>query len=147
MKASQEFFQQFMLLYRSFEHHLNDVLGNYGLYRAQWSILHYLANNGSATLVELAQYLRVEKPTITRTISRLENIGYLSHIPGKDRREKRIEMSETGYILYAEVRIAVDALEEDILSGVSEAQQQQTTRIMKGIRHQLTSKEHTNEQK
>ena len=144
MKPSQEFFQQFMLLYRSFEHHLNDVLGNYGLYRAQWSILHYLANNESATLVELAQYLRVEKPTITRTISRLEKIGYLSLVPGKDRREKRVEMSESGVALYIEVRKAVDLLEEDILSGITESQQQQTISIMKGIRHQLTSKEHTN---
>ncbi|HSP23439.1 MAG TPA: MarR family transcriptional regulator [Planococcus sp. (in: firmicutes)] len=142
MKSSQEFFQQFMLLYRSFEHHLNDVLGNYGLYRAQWSILHYLANNGSATLVELAQYLRVEKPTITRTISRLEKIGYLSHVPGKDRREKRVEMSDSGAALYVEVRQAVDLLEEDILSDIPEAQQQQTIRIMKGIRQQLTRKEH-----
>ena len=143
MKSSQEFFQQFMLLYRSFEHHLNDVLGNYGLYRAQWSILHYLANNGSATLVELAQYLRVEKPTITRTINRLEKIGYLSLVPGKDRREKRVEMSESGAALYLEVRKAVDSLEEDILYGIPEAQQQQTTSIMKQIRNQLTRKEHS----
>lgn len=143
MKPSQEFFQQFMLLYRSFEHHLNDVLGNYGLYRAQWSILHYLANNGSATLVELAQYLRVEKPTITRTINRLEKIGYLSLVPGKDRREKRVEMSDSGAALYLEVRQAVDALEEDILFDIPEAQQQQTTHIMKQIRNQLTRKENT----
>lgn len=143
MKPSQEFFQQFMLLYRSFEHHLNDVLGNYGLYRAQWSILHYLANNGSATLVELAQYLRVEKPTITRTINRLEKIGYLSLVPGKDRREKRVEMSDSGAALYLEVRQAVDALEEDILFDIPEAQQLQTTRIMKQIRNQLTRKENT----
>lgn len=143
MKPSQEFFQQFMLLYRSFEHHLNDVLGNYGLYRAQWSILHYLANNGSATLVELAQYLRVEKPTITRTINRLEKIGYLSLVPGKDRREKRVEMSDSGAALYLEVRQAVDALEEDILFDIPEAQQLQTTRIMKQIRNQLTRKEKT----
>lgn len=143
MKSSQDFFHQFVLLYRSFEHHLNDVLSNYGLYRAQWSILHYLAHNGSATLVELAQYLRVEKPTISRTIGRLEKIGYLSHIPGKDRREKRIEMSESGAALYIEVRKAVDALEEEILAGIPESQQQQTITIMKGIRHQLTNKEHT----
>lgn len=143
MKSSQEFFHQFVLFYRSFEHHLNDVLSQYGLYRAQWSILHYLTNNGSATLIELAHYLRVEKPTITRTINRLEKIGYLSHIPGKDRREKRMEMSEAGAALYIEVRKAVDSLEEGILSGISDEQQQETTRIMKQMRHHLTSKEHT----
>ncbi len=141
MKSSQEFFQQFVLLYRSFEHHLNDVLNDYGLYRAQWSILHYLAKNESATLVELAHYLRVEKPTITRTITRLENIGYLAHIPGKDRREKRVEMSESGATLYVEVRKAVDLLEEGILSGISVEQQQETTRIMKQMHHHLISKE------
>lgn len=143
MKTSQEFFHQFVLLYRSFEHHLNDVLSTYGLYRAQWSILHYLANNGSATLVELAHYLRVEKPTITRTINRLESAGYLSHVPGKDRREKRVEMSHSGTALYKEVRIAVDLLEEGILSGIPEDIQSQTTGIMKHIHDKLTHKEHT----
>lgn len=143
MKTSQEFFHQFVLLYRSFEHHLNDVLSIYGLYRAQWSILHYLTNNGSATLVELAHYLRVEKPTITRTIARLEKIGYLSHVPGKDRREKRVEMSASGAALYVEVRKAVDLLEEGILSGIPDDHQLETTRIMKQMRHHLTSKEHT----
>lgn len=88
IETYQKFFQQFLLLYRPFENNLNIQLNKHDLHRAQWSILHFLINYGSATLVELANYQGVEKPTITRTIARLEELGYVEHVPSKDKREK-----------------------------------------------------------
>lgn len=126
-----------MQLYRPFEHHLNIQLGKHDLYRAQWTILYYLANNGSATLVELAHYQSVEKPTVTRTISRLEELQYVEHVPGKDKREKRMQLTELGRKLYADVRLTVDRFEQDILKGISEKEQLETIRIMEKIRSNL----------
>ena len=130
-----------MLLYRPFEHHLNIGLSKHGLYRAEWTILHYLANNESATLVELAQYQRVEKPTMTRIVRSLEESGFIEHIPGKDRREKPMKLTDLGKKVYAEVRVTVDRFEQEILQGISEEQQQETIRVMKEIRNNLISKE------
>ncbi|ETP67101.1 MarR family transcriptional regulator [Planococcus glaciei] len=130
-----------MLLYRPFEHHLNIELGKHGLYRAEWTILYYLANNESATLVELAQYQRVEKPTMTRIIRSLEESGFIEHIPGKDRREKPMKLTELGKKVYAEVRVTVDRFEQDILEGISEEQQLEAIEVMNAIRNQLISKE------
>ncbi|WP_192892935.1 MarR family winged helix-turn-helix transcriptional regulator [Planococcus salinus] len=129
------------MLYRPFESQLNVQLAKHDLYRAQWSVLHYLATNGSATLVELAHYQRVEKPTVTRTVTRLEELNYLEHIPGKDRREKRVRLSPLGESLYKEVRLTVDQFEQEILKGISEKDQLAAIQIMKEIRSNLISKE------
>jgi MarR family transcriptional regulator, transcriptional regulator for hemolysin len=125
------------MLYRPFENQLNVQLGKHQLHRAQWTILYYLANYGSATLIELAKYQGVEKPTITRTTNGLEELGFVGHIPGKDKREKRIDLTERGWTLYKEVRMTIDEFEADILKGISEEDQQETIDLMVNIRNNI----------
>ncbi|MGG3448319.1 MarR family winged helix-turn-helix transcriptional regulator [Domibacillus aminovorans] len=137
MKTYRKFFQQLLLLYRPFENRLNTRLAKHDLYRAQWSTLYYLFNNGSATLVELSNYQYVEKPTVTRTIHRLEELGYVEHVPGKDRREKRMQLTELGKNIYKDVRVTIDQFEQDILKGISEEEQLEAIRIMTEIRNNI----------
>ncbi|WP_342603199.1 MarR family transcriptional regulator [Peribacillus sp. FSL E2-0159] len=137
IKTYQKFFQQLLLLYRPFENNLNIQLGKHDLHRAQWSILYYLTNYGSATLVELATYQSVEKPTITRTIARLEELGYVEHVPSKDKREKRMRLTELGKKVYSEVRVTIDHYEQDILKGITEEEQLAAIRIMGEIRNNI----------
>ncbi|USK77623.1 MarR family winged helix-turn-helix transcriptional regulator [Peribacillus frigoritolerans] len=137
MKTFQKFFQQLLLLYRPFENNLNIQLNKHDLHRAQWSILYYLNNYGSATLVELANYQSVEKPTITRTIARLEELGYVEHVPSKDKREKRMRLTELGKKVYSEVRVTIDQYEQEILEGITEEEQLAAIRIMGEIRNNI----------
>ncbi|CEG21269.1 putative HTH-type transcriptional regulator [Planococcus massiliensis] len=143
IKTFQEFFQQYMLMYRPFESQLNQELGKHGLHRAQWTILYYLVNEGPSTLVELAHYQRVEKPTMTRTVSRLEELGYVDHLPGKDRREKRMQLTAEGTKVYQKVRVTIDKFEQEILEGIPEDTQQLIIESMKAIRMNLINKEST----
>jgi MarR family transcriptional regulator for hemolysin len=140
IKTFRKFFQQLLLVYRPFENQLNVQLAKHDLYRAQWSILYYISNNGSATLVELALYQGVEKPTITRTISRLEELGYIEQIPGKDKREKRMQLTALGRNVYEDVRVTIDEFELDILKGISEEEQLEAIRIMGEVRNNLTKR-------
>ena len=137
IKISQKFFHQLLMMYRPFENRLNVHLAEHQLYRAQWSILYYLAQNGTATLVELSHYMSVEKPTITRTISRLEELGYVEHVPGKDKREKRMQLSDAGKKVYQDVRVTIDQYEQEILAGITEHQQIETIQIMEEIQHNI----------
>jgi MarR family transcriptional regulator, transcriptional regulator for hemolysin len=137
IKTYQKFFQQLVLLYRPFENNLNIQLGKHHLYRAQWTILYYLSNYGSATLVELSNYQRVEKPTVTRTINRLEELGYVEHVPSKDKREKRMQLTELGTNVYKDVRVTIDQFEQDLLKGISEEEQLEAIRIMEEIRKNI----------
>ncbi|MCM3089839.1 MarR family transcriptional regulator [Cytobacillus sp. AMY 15.2] len=137
METFQRFFHQLVLLYRPFENRLNNELSKHQLYRAQWSIMYYLFNDGSITLVELSHYLGVEKPTVTRTIAKLEEMGYLEPVPTKDKREKRMQLTATGRWVYQEVRAAIDEFEKEILKGISEEEQLEGIRMMSEIRKNL----------
>ena len=131
------FFQQLTQLYRPFENKLNVELGKHQLYRAQWSILYYIVNFGSPTLVEISNYLGVEKPTVTRTINRLEELGYVENIPGKDKREKRMQLTDLGKNVYQKVRENVDEFEKEMIKGVSEKELLEAIQVMKTIRNNL----------
>jgi MarR family transcriptional regulator, transcriptional regulator for hemolysin len=87
--------------------------------------------------VELSNYQGVEKPTVTRTISRLEELGFVEQVPSKDRREKRMQLTELGHKVYTEVRLTIDEYEQSILKGFTEEEQLEAIRIMEGIRSNL----------
>ncbi|MBZ9534652.1 MarR family transcriptional regulator [Cytobacillus oceanisediminis] len=137
MKTSQRFFQQLLLLYRPFENKLVHVLGTHHIQRAQWTILFYLYEYGSATLVELSSYQGVEKPTITRTIQQLEALGYVEQMTSQDKREKRMQLTELGKETYLTVRIAVDKFEEEIVHNLTENDLKEAIQIMSSIRNNL----------
>ncbi|MEN1970378.1 MarR family transcriptional regulator [Lentibacillus sp. N15] len=126
-----------MLLYRPFENRLNVQLNKHNLHRAQWTILYYLYNNGPTTLVEISNYQGVEKPTTTRTFARLEELGYVEQMPGKDKREKRMRLTEHGRNIYEHVRVTIDQFEEENLKGISEEEQLKTIQIMEEIRNNI----------
>jgi DNA-binding MarR family transcriptional regulator len=96
-----------------------------------------LANFGSATLVELSDYQSVEKPTVTRIINRLEELGYIEQVPSKDKREKRMQLTKHGQKVYKDVRVTIDTFEQDILKGISEEEQLEAIRIMREIRNNI----------
>ncbi|OCA89154.1 MarR family transcriptional regulator [Bacillus wudalianchiensis] len=125
------------MLYRPFENRLNILLGEHGLYRAQWTVLYYLANFGPSTPVELANYQSVEKPTMTRTIHRLKELEYLETIPTKDKREKKMQLTALGKKVYEDVRVSIDEFEQDILEGISEEEQLKAIQIMKAIQQNI----------
>ncbi|MCS0543826.1 hypothetical protein NXY55_28025, partial [Aeromonas veronii] len=75
--------------------------------------------------------------TVTRTINRLEELGYVENIPGKDKREKRMQLTDLGKKVYLEVRETVDEFEKEITEGVSEKELLQAIQIMKTIRNNL----------
>lgn len=125
------------MLFRPFENKLVVLLSEHNIQRAQWTIMYYLFNFGTATLVELSNYQSVEKPTITRTINQLEDFGFVEKVPSKDKREKRMQLTELGRKVYNEVRVTIDQYEEGILKGIPETEQLQAIQIMSEIRNNL----------
>lgn len=137
MKTAQTFFHRLIMLYRPFEHKLNEILNENNLHRAQWTILYYLYHQGPATSVMIAQYLSVEKPTVTRAFKSLTSQQYVKPIVGKDRREKLMQLTDFGKETYENVRISIDAFEQEILNGVTKAEQQAMIETMNMIRNNI----------
>ena len=83
------FFQQQRYLVKE----LNETLAKHDLYHAQFTILYLLRENGTMSLTAIWKYLDVEAPTVTRTVTRLEQMGYVKRVEGVDKREKIIELT------------------------------------------------------
>ncbi|AFS79734.1 transcriptional regulator, MarR family [Gottschalkia acidurici 9a] len=85
---------------RYFNKKLNEKISSLGLYSSQWGIILYLYKKKKCTQVELSNYLHVEAPTITRTINRMEKMGWVIREDGDDKREKYIRLTEKAYDIY-----------------------------------------------
>ena len=87
-------------LARNFTKKLNEKICPLGLYSSQWGIILYLYEKKQCTQIKLCQYLGVEAPTITRTLTRMEEMGLVIRSEGKDKRERLIELTEKTYEMF-----------------------------------------------
>jgi len=119
----QGIFQRFFSLYRPLVSKLNELLGQYDLSYSLWQVIFYLKTNGPSSLVDIANYYNIEKPSITRRVYRLEEKLIVRAISSKDKREKIIELTEKGEELYKVCRKRITELEHNVMKGITENEQ------------------------
>lgn len=135
----QGLFQRFFSLHRPLISKLNELLGEYDLSYSLWQVILYLKNNQPSSLVDIANYYNIEKPSITRRVQRLEERLIVKTISGKDRREKIIELNEIGEKLYDVCRERITQLENDVVKGISEDDQIITFETLPKIQKNITN--------
>ncbi|QED46779.1 MarR family winged helix-turn-helix transcriptional regulator [Cytobacillus dafuensis] len=135
MKNNQsELFHQINQFTRHFSKLLNENLVPLGLYSAQWAIIYRLKTEGSSTQKELSSYLGVEAPTMTRTLGRLEKSGWIARIPGTDKREKKIKLTDAALTEYPNWLKAVRSSEEQVLHRITNTEIVQMLDLMKRMK-------------
>ncbi|TGE34675.1 MarR family transcriptional regulator [Desulfosporosinus sp. Sb-LF] len=122
---------------RFFVNKLNEQIAAYDLHHSQWMIVYYLKNFGASTLVDIANYMNVEKSSVTRTADRLEKNALIERIPVKDKRERRIQLTDLGEEVYTACRQIVDEFECNIMKGTTEEEQETVIKTMLRIRANL----------
>jgi MarR family transcriptional regulator, transcriptional regulator for hemolysin len=142
----QGFFQRYLFLYRPLISKLNELLAPFDLSYSQWQIIFYVKDNGPSTLVDISTHYNVEKPTITRTVQRLEEKQIMKQVPGKDKREKKIQLTESGEEVYKACRKKITEMEHSVMKGISEEEKQAAFEILPKVRKNiLNSEEDENE--
>lgn len=134
-----EFFHQFHQVNRQLSKNMNERLTSLGLYSTQWTIIYYLKNYGPATQAKICQYLHVEAPTIARTVSRLEKGGWIKRKPGKDKREKLIDLTTAARDEFGKWREQTANFEAQVLKGIPIEEQQQMINIFKKMMDNMNS--------
>lgn len=119
----QNFFQQYIRLHRSIISELNEILGEHDLSFSFWEVLFYVNRNGPSTLVEISNYYNIEKPSITRRVHRLIDRGLIEAVPTKDRREKKIQLTELGEETFMDCRRKITGLENEVLKVIPDNEQ------------------------
>ncbi|MCM3568194.1 MarR family winged helix-turn-helix transcriptional regulator [Neobacillus mesonae] len=118
--TNHQLFHTLHQLSRHLTNKLNETLKPMGLYGSQWAVIFILQKKGSLTQKELCDYLFVEAPPMTRTIQRLVKQGYVRQLPGQDRREKHIQLTEEALQEYPKWEQAVNKMNQDLLQYLPE---------------------------
>ena len=99
-------------LSRIMQSRLEGTICAHGLTRLMWCVLTGVGEEGVKTPSELADYVGVTRPAMSRLLRALEDKGYLNrrNAGGRDGRAVVIELTERGAEITRETRKEVDAL-------------------------------------
>ncbi|MBT0773445.1 MarR family transcriptional regulator [Kineosporia sp. J2-2] len=117
------------------------LLGALGLYPGQELLLMRLWHTDHQTQTDLANGLRLDASTVTRTVQRLERQGLVSRAPSAtDGRSMVVALTKEGRALEEPVARAWAQLEARTTTGLSERQRTETLRLLRRIEHNLLQK-------
>jgi MarR family transcriptional regulator, organic hydroperoxide resistance regulator len=102
---------------------LTQGLREFGLRVPEWRALAALHARKRCTMSELADLATIDRTTLTRTIDRMQDAGWLSRIAdSEDMRVTRLELTAAGRKLFEKIWPTVARLNELALSGLSKSQ-------------------------
>jgi len=133
LTIEQEFFNQYRLMYRPFINLVNVQLEKYQLYSSQWALLRLLMDKGPHTFVDIANFMFIEKPSVTRLVQKLVELGYVETVVGRDKREKLIQLTANGEEVVQEIKAQLKPFFEQALAGVSEKDIEIATKVLANI--------------
>lgn len=109
-----------------------------GLTTAQFAVLNHLLRLGAQqTIGELAGALQVSQPTMSSTVRRLEEKGFIVLVPDlDDRRLRRVSVTPAGEAIRAESVRALDRA-QDQLSALSAAEWKALLPLLRKLRSAL----------
>ncbi len=113
---------------------LNEVLKKHDLYHSQWTILFVLYKQGPMTLTAIWKYLNVEAPTVTRTVARLEQLGWVKREIGMDKREKIVSLTEKALAAFPSIEDTIVQYEEEMVRHLDESEQQQLVALLQKMK-------------
>ena len=101
---------------------LDQRIGPFGLTEARWLVLLSLARRGDGIPQKaLAARLRIEAPTLVRTLDWLERQGFVERRAiAQDRRAKTIHLTDTARPVVLRIETEAAAVRAEILAGIPE---------------------------
>ena len=123
------------LMRRSFDARARGI----GVTRPQWRVLTTLLRNEGVNQGRLAELLDVEPITVCRMVDRLQEADLVERrADPADRRSWRLFLTAKAHELLAQLRPLAEALIDDALEGVSEADQTTLRATLERIRQNLS---------
>jgi DNA-binding MarR family transcriptional regulator len=74
----------------------DDSIRPTGVRGAQFTLLQALSGAGPLTQRDLGQALAIDATTLSRTLRTVEAAGWITRVPGADRRERRLAVTDSG---------------------------------------------------
>ena len=106
--------------------------------RSQWWVLAFISRNDGLPQTQLANDLDVGKVALGSLIDRLQNAGFVTRVADeKDRRVKRVFLTDKARRLVEEISEVSDRFNEKILTGISREDLELTSRTLYAMKQNL----------
>jgi DNA-binding MarR family transcriptional regulator len=101
---------------------LGAELRDFGLRVPEWRALAALYSRRRCTMSELADLASIDRTTLTRTVDRMEDAGWLARLSdGGDMRVTRLALTASGERLFSRVWPTVERLNQAAVAGLPAA--------------------------
>lgn len=119
---------------RFLNNEINQYLKKHDLHASQWTVLFCIQKHEQMSLTQIWKYLNVEAPTITRTIYRLVELGWVEIHHGKDRREKIVKLTEKALSDFPAIRATILEFEERMVVNLTKEEQSILIELLQKIK-------------
>lgn len=109
-----------------------------GLHAGQEGVLKALSLRDGQSMTEIAAFLDVQPPTITKMVARLAAHGYVEKRSSEsDGRQSQVFLTEAGEAALAEIDWMLGAVEERALHGISPRKRKELGKLLRKISRNL----------
>ncbi|MNI19329.1 putative HTH-type transcriptional regulator [compost metagenome] len=140
MKPHKQLFYAYAMMYRPYINQLNAELSPFSLSSPYWSIMHRIVNEGPQTISDISIRQNVEKPTITKMVQRLGELGYVEAVSGDDKRTRFIQLTDKGREVFDQVQLKLDIFQKELAEDMSEDEQLMIARALENIRKKIENR-------
>lgn len=110
----------------------------HGLVAAEWRVLVHLQRCGTASVRDIRTYVNLEKPRVSRAVSKLEADGLVTKVPGEtDARLVSISLTDAGHQALAGILPAAREIEDRLLAVASPDELATFYTVMERMHHVL----------
>lgn len=118
---------------RLISHDINRLLEPIQMNYSLWQVLYVIEQKNSCTALEIADYLLVSKPSITKRIKALSDLAVIEQIVTTDKRQKKLTLSHYGQQFYQQCAELISRYEQQLLAPFSMQQKQATHLLLKQL--------------
>jgi MarR family transcriptional regulator for hemolysin len=111
-------------LSRDLSQYLNQSLADEDISMSHWAVIFQLHHHGAMTQTDLKNRLNIEAPPLSRTLRKLEQLGYIHKHSSTDKRTNDISLSEKGEKRFPIWQEKIKEAENRLRSGLGEEGEQ-----------------------
>ncbi|MFG6147205.1 MarR family winged helix-turn-helix transcriptional regulator [Halobacillus sp. B23F22_1] len=130
-------FHHILQLSREVNYYLNEALKDEEIFMSHWAVIFQLHEHGLMTQTELKERLNVEAPPLSRTISRLLDLGFIEKYASSDKRTNNIKLSSSGEFHYERWKALIKEAEEVLLQELGEQRKKELDEHVKTLSNVL----------
>jgi DNA-binding MarR family transcriptional regulator len=119
---------------------INTLLLPYQLNYSLWQVMFVIHEKQSCTSIDIANYLNVSKPSITKRTLILSQLGILTQLATQDKRQKKIALSDAGLQLYQTCASVINDFEQSMIQQFDQKDIVLSTALLNTLIDQLSAK-------